>query len=71
MFDELTATNNFKTNKQKKPISFIQKSHSKKLIRRKKPGYFVKIKKWEAEVHQFYSKETLGKMLEMQKAKKS
>ena len=71
MFEELTATNKFQTNKQKKPISFIEKSHSIKLFKRRKPGYFVKIKKWEAEVHQFYSKETLGKMLEMQKAKKS
>ena len=71
MFEERTATNNFKTNKQKKPINFIQKSHSKKLFRRRKPGNFVKIKKWVAEVHQFYSEGTLVKMLEMQKAKKS
>ena len=56
MFEELTATNNVKSNKQKKPISFIQKSQSIKLFRRRKPGYFVKIKKWIAEAHQFYSK---------------
>ena len=71
MFEELTATNNFKTNKQKKPISFNQKSHSIKLFRSRKQGYFVKIKNWVAEVHQFYSKETLCKIVEMQKTKDS
>ena len=71
MLGELTARRNFNTIKQKKPIGFTQKSHSKKLFRSRKPGYFVKIKKWVAEGRQFYSKETLIKMLEMQKAKKS
>ena len=71
MLRELTARRNFKFIKQKKPISFTQKSHSKKLFRSRKPGYFVEIKKWVALVHQFYSKEILGKMLEMQKTKKS
>ena len=69
MFEELRATKIFKTNKQKRPISFTQKSHSIKLFRSRKQGYFVKIKNWVAEVHQFYSKETLGKMLERQKTK--
>ena len=47
MFEELTAKKKFETNKQKKPISFTQKSHSIKLFRKRRPGYFVKLKSGE------------------------
>ena len=54
----------------KKPISFTQKSHSIKLLRYRKPGHFVKIKKMGSIGPSVLLKGTLDKMHEKQKAKK-
>ena len=46
MFEELTARKNFKTNKEKRPISFTQKSHSIKNSGAESQDILSKSKKW-------------------------